>query len=130
MKKNKKLFELVIKEAINLKKYATKKQLSKLNIKTLDPDQTDLCIYGQMTGDCNSAEAQKLIIQCCDRVYSTRNAVSDILKKAKLSGKPEEIFGRRIYKYISPIEAFIYRYPEYNGELIQFLKGKREELKF
>lgn len=130
MRKNKKLFELVIKEATDLKKYATKKQLSRLNIKTLNPDHTDLCIYGQMTGNCNSPEAQELILRCCERVYSTKNLDSYLIEKARLSGKPVIVTTTRIYRYMSPIEIFISRYPKYNDELIQFLKGKREELKF
>lgn len=46
-----KLKKLVVKEALNLIKYATKQEIRNLNLKTLDVCDSYKCIYGQLTGD-------------------------------------------------------------------------------
>lgn len=52
--------KLVRKEIISLKKKATSEELCKLNFSTLAPSNTEKCIYGQMTGDCDSDRAREL----------------------------------------------------------------------
>lgn len=64
MDKNKELKRAVLKEVEALKKHATPEQISRLNLFEIDPMSTTNCIYGQMTGDCFSEEAGKLVRLC------------------------------------------------------------------
>lgn len=126
------LNDLVIKEAKNLKKFAYKYELEKLNFDTLNPSSSSNCIYGQMTGSCFNARANKLILKCATRVLSTQNS-PNILENAKLNGEPTLIpeGENRLYTYISPIEKFIYLNTETNNQiLIDFLQDKTKTLKF
>jgi len=125
---------LVIQEAKNLKRYATKNELSYLDFDNLKPDNKGGCIYGQMTGNCFSRRAEDLIIRCAPRVYKI-NSVGQTpalygLINNRLNGKPS--YEKARYTYFSPIEVFIYnnRNKENNKRLIDYLKDKNNNLKF
>lgn len=123
--------ELATGEAKKLKKFATKDEIDNLNLKQLDPADISRCIYGQMTGDCNSRRAQELIGKCCTQVYDTALVSKNYDINAQLNGKPFEIPGERHTHYQSPIEMLIY---DSNGgfsarkKIIAFLKGETETL--
>lgn len=55
------LKQLVVQEATVLKREASIKELMRLDFNSLDPQLTQSCIYGQMTGHCDSTRAQKLM---------------------------------------------------------------------
>lgn len=137
MKRDLVLEELVIEEATNLKKYATKEELSRLDYDNLDGDSKSRCIYGQMTGDCSSYRANELIIKCAQKVYNTTDT-DDRIVKSVLNGKPYKIdkVNERLDFYISPIEKFLYKYKRGYKEstkikkLVNFLQDKTQELKF
>lgn len=138
MKKDLILEELVIKEATNLKKYATKEELAKLKYKDLDGDSVISCIYGQITDSCLSKRSQDLIIKCCEKVYKT-DASDNRIVNAILNGKPKKIkfSHHRLDYYASPIERFlaIYKPDEWTKsikikKLVDFLQDKTQELKF
>lgn len=125
--------KLVIEEATALRKHATKEERSNLNFENLNPDSQRRCIYGQMTGDCFSERAKKLIEKSCRRVYSTNGKFAD----AKLNGSPVgkyratnggRLFGQNT-DYWSPIELFISKATSrMNQKLIQFIKGEIKSL--
>ena len=50
----------VIKELNHIKKHATDEELSKLDIKSLNHESSQYCIYGLMTGFCMSNRALEL----------------------------------------------------------------------
>lgn len=130
MRKITKFPKLVIEEAKNLKKNATKEELENLNFEELDPDWPVKCIYGQMTGSCNSERAVNLIVTCAKRVYHSNCSNGKTLSN-KLNGSP---VGLHRNKYWSPIEVFIINAKyndssEMNNKLIQYLKGERKTLK-
>ncbi len=58
-----KLKKAVVKEALLLRKHATKEEKDKLNIKTISCDIKN-CTYGQMTGSCYSDRAFELLKKC------------------------------------------------------------------
>lgn len=138
MKRDLILEELVIEEATNLKKYATKEELNKLNYETLNGGSVVNCIYGQMTDNCLSQRSQNLIIKCCKKVYKIVNE-NNRIKTSILNGKPKKLkvsFDRLDY-YTSPIEKFLDLYkPDIFTKstkvkkLIDFLQDKTQELKF
>ena len=57
----------VVAEAIALKKNATPEEIGRLDFDTLRPENKERCIYGQMTGDCDSLRAIDLISLCAKR---------------------------------------------------------------
>lgn len=139
MKRDQVLLNLVVEEAVNLKKYATKKELSKLDYTHLAGNHPDNCIYGQLTGSCNSARAYRLIRKCCDKVYKEEESADIILLGKNLNGKPKKLEcpSSRLDYYSSPIENFLIRYKKeyidssiFAKKLIKFLKGEIDELKF
>ena len=127
--------ELVKTEASNLRRKATKDEIGNLDFYYLDSSNVTACIYGQMTGDCFSERANKLIVSCAERVYrfsskSGKDFNTDVLEKNKINGKPT-LEGRD--HYFSPIEVFIHnkknRDNGNNERLVKYLemvKGNRE----
>ena len=116
MKKDLKLEELVIEEATNLKKYATKEELDKLDYATLKEDDIFHCVYGQMTGMCYGYRATQLIDKCINFKYQ------------HLHKNNEPIISKRDINngYYSPIERFLiaYKGSEKIKKLIDFLKDE------
>ena len=123
------LSKLAKKEARELKKKATREELDQLDFRSLGPASASRCIYGQMTGDCFSDRASRLIHQCAERVYDVREKG---MAHAALNGKPKE--DRQMFRYYSPIEIFIHnmqnRENGNNEILVDYLKGKTKTLKF
>ena len=129
------LEKLVLNEAENLKKYATKSEISNLDFETLDPEKTHECIYGQMTGSCFSERSLDLIVLCSKRVYDRElnykmRPADPVCAGLKLNGKPvRERRGQfKEGTFFSPIEVFISKHPEKSAELISFIKGETDNL--
>lgn len=101
--------------------HATKEERSNLNIKEFYPSLPDSCIYGLLTGNCDSDRSKDLMKLCnIDRTWnyslipiSFNNFITDFT-----------------YKYIlnksncSPIEACVVskNYSKYNENLINYLR--------
>ena len=96
----KKLDILVQNEIINLKKHATKSELSRLNINTFNGHSGDNCIYGQMTHYCFNNRASELIKACCDKIYIPGRYTPD--NHLGLNGSPKDLPRN---KFWSPIEV-------------------------
>ncbi len=62
-------------ELINLKNNATIEEIEMLDKSTFNSSLTKECIYGQMTGNCNSDRAKEL----CPKVFSVFDIESDLL---------------------------------------------------
>lgn len=62
---NQEFFKRTLEEITNLKQYATKEEINKLDFTDLNPNLRYSCIYGQMTGNCWSPRALELITLCC-----------------------------------------------------------------
>jgi hypothetical protein len=127
-----KLAKLVVKEATKLRKEVTESELGNLSIhlSNLNPDNPSRCIYGQMTGNCFSKRANKLIVKCAERVYSIdEERGGSLFDDAKLNGKPKKT-KRRHGKYFSPIEMYIYLSNSKKGKkaLLQYIKGIKDTL--
>ena len=120
--------QLVIEEATKLKKHATQEELNELDFNSLNPGRIDLCVYGQMTGNCHTKRAEELMRTCCKRVYNTD---AGSVRNCSVNGSPEN--KRRDY-FWSPIEVFIDQYRNQkngnNEQLIKFLKGEIDVLNF
>lgn len=111
------LKEDVRKEAEALRVHATKEERERLGIEQLDPSDVRLCIYGLMTGECDSARATKLIKKCARVLIDGACDLDDIKLAAEFKN----------YHW-SPIEFYI-TYPEAkNANLIAYLRGETETL--
>lgn len=121
--------QLVIEEATNLRKYATKAELKRLNIKYLNSGDTTKCIYGQITGHCFNYRAEQLIKNCASRVYD--NLRNTPIYQSKIKAPVKYLIRGCFW---SPIEVFIDQpRNQKNGNnelLIKFLKGETQELNF
>ena len=74
----KRLAELVKEEAKNLRINATAEELNNLTDTILSPDSPTKCLYGLMTGSCESSRAIKLINICCSvRIKNFKGIMSD-----------------------------------------------------
>lgn len=119
----KQLTELVRQEAANLKKFAYKKELKNLDFNELNPLEYSRCIYGQMTGHCNSPRAIKLIRQCAEKVIESVGPVS---QSNEINGSPKNL---KRYMFWSPIEVFVtHAIEKKNKALIDYLKGETKTL--
>lgn len=112
------LKRLVIEEATNLKEYATKKELERLDFNYLDPNTPHRCIYGQITGNCFNERAIELLNKCTNP-YS---------RGLFLPSKSTELDFDTISRDFSPIELYISLGLSNKRILIDFLKGDLETL--
>jgi hypothetical protein len=121
-----KLKPLVRREAEKLKGFATKEELSRLSLESLDSDDVRYCIYGQITGHCASARAVELL-NLCAKPYS--------LGLLKYEPTRKRVFKRKDCYFVpldptySAIEFFIcHADKEALAALIAYLKGETEIL--
>lgn len=124
------LFDLVEKEAVNLKLHATKEELEKLNLKKFKYWTPKECIYGLLTGSCNSDRASELISKCCSKVYFPDKKPKSMFLYEVLNETPNEIDKHcRTQQFASPIEKWLFISSEENHKkLIEYLKDETIKL--
>lgn len=72
----KELKKAVVKEALLLREYATVEEKKKLCLSILDGRDSGLCVYGQMTGSCNTPRAIQLLKVCAIPYTRSNNYLS------------------------------------------------------
>lgn len=111
----KQFLEDVAKEARALKKHATPEELDKLDFSNLWPNDVTLCVYGQMTGYCDSPRASELIKICANKFF--------------IDSSGDFIYEKEFEEFRwSPLERYITHDDAQNKNLIAFLKGERKDL--
>lgn len=115
----------VIDEIENLKKFATKEELSKLNFPNFNPYWKNSCIYGQMTGDCFNDRANELIILCACMTNSFTYLSEEI---QNVSNTLPRNLGDDIDNFTF-LEHFISKYKYNNEHIIEYLRDEVDELK-
>lgn len=128
----------VKKEAEALRVHATKEELEQLNFNKLFPESIYGCIYGLMTGSCNSKRAVALIESCacryvkdCNLTEVSEAGFARIQRKvngSKVDGFSQERTGNGFIFHYSAIEAYILLPEARNENLIAYLKGETETL--
>lgn len=113
------LKEDVRKEAEALRVHATKEELGRLSIELLNPHHVSKCVYGLMTGACDSDRAIDLISLCAPTMY--KGGDDELLPVGKAAAS-------MIPHYYSPIEGYILEPEARNANLIAFLKGETDNL--
>lgn len=130
-------------EINNIKKYATKAEINRLDFENLNPDSKYKCIYGQMTGICTSPRASELIFKSCARYISPGDDYiktdSFIKLKSQINGKTipdiknnkQFLNTRREFgeiQHFSSLESYIMLPKAKNKNIISYLKGETKKL--
>ena len=129
----------VLADATALKQHATAGELAKLNAALLDPYHYRQCIYGQMTGDCYSPRAARLIFDCCPRYIDVKKRVTsgtvltldDVVKAPRSEQMTESLGELEDYRdgiggFHSAIENYLWCQDANISGLIAFLKGEAD----
>jgi hypothetical protein len=111
------LKEDVRKEAEALRVHATSEELGRLDFEKLRPDNVTMCIYGQMTGNCDSPRATELITTCTRTYIESTSSLNDMELNKTFAD----------FRW-SPIEFYILQRGSKNANLIAYLKGETETL--
>lgn len=135
MKKIKDFLKEVEHEILMLKKHATKSEIEALNIEKFDYRRPTQCIYGQMTGNCESYRAKALMDKACIRVLHLAGYGVEDIDNVKISDDSFNINGeytgqtwlsrssqRRDYTYLSALEGYICTKNAKNKHIFEFLK--------
>jgi len=115
--RRKEFLDMVLEEATHLRNNATDEEKSNLDFSTLATTNIHNCIYGQMTGHCFSKRAKELFAKKFDKL----GCETDTFRKKSFEPVVDEGF--------SPIEVYITIKGSKNRSLINYIKGKTNELK-
>ncbi|PHN06964.1 hypothetical protein [Flavilitoribacter nigricans] len=99
--------ESVIREIKALREHATAEEKERLDWHEFHPSSDENCIYGLMTGHCDSIRAKEL---------------------AEIAGNKKEIHPSGWVYKVSPLEVFIHDYDDFNFEILQYIKGEIDVL--
>jgi hypothetical protein len=140
----KQFIEDVKKEARALKKTATVEEIDSLDFQHFNPESPSGCIYGQMTGNCRSKRASELIFNCCkryvdmppdDHAYALPtnfDEMKECINGEKIPGvkSAHDLYEKRddTIWHFSSIEAYIMMPDAKSANLIDYLKGTRNDL--
>lgn len=116
MKKSKFIKEVLI-ELEGIKARATKEEINRLNF---DHRKPAYCIYGQMTGTCNSDRAIEIYGKNYEEISREYNEDLVIFDKQDFS---KGNWFTALEKYLFMVEAPVHE------EIIKFLKGEVETIK-
>jgi len=111
----------VTKEIINIKKNASKEALSKLDFETLNPKNSNHCIYGQMYDHCRTSNAVRIIKKCCSEVVAPMSSINSSNILFDVGFIKATKYG--YLSYVSMLEKYIAIYPKQNKQIINYLKG-------
>ncbi len=138
-----------------LKKHATPAEIDKLDRELVDYSHINNCIYGLMTGSCESPRARVLLDQCAqvsvhsrsedgsegrgsealeDFVFnntfsSFKHLITEEYKEDIVDQDSEEGDFERTYVYISGVETYIGMKDAKVSHLVRYLRGLDKELK-
>lgn len=107
-------------EIETIKARATKEEIDRLDLQTFHPSRTSNCIYGQMTGDCDSERAVELMAKKYEDIGALGSQSFTDLKKW---GHFEE------NENFTPLEVYITMKGAKPENVIAYLKGEAETLK-
>lgn len=126
-----------------LKIHATKRELNKLNFQEFSPNNREECIYGQISGQCNSERAKELMDKCCIKAINFFNNprpisfLGGIYTFKKISNFTTDYDSKviwdssnqiRDYYYLSALECYIGLKGSNNKDIFDYLTGKTEIL--
>jgi hypothetical protein len=110
-------------EIKRIKRRATEDEINKLNFKGFKHWHADNCIYGQMTGVCNSKRAIEIMPKKYDRItadYDRMNSLNKAAFEHQDFNKGDSITALEKYLYMCNKPT--------HKHIIDFLKGKTDTL--
>lgn len=111
----------VIEESTKLRQNARPSERARLNYFELSPQNTFLCIYGQMTGNCFSRRSS-VLLELCAVPYSSSLERS---RNPNLDSFPKFRYARDTF---SAIEFYIVQPKAKNKKLVEFIRGEINDL--
>ena len=134
----KQFLDEITQEIENIKKFATDKEKQKLDFDTFNADIPSFCVYGQLTGDCESDRAIKLIRKCCKRYFNFSKYGLNVEDEFTFKDIKESVNGDKMpdnfkikyrnYEYHSLLEGFIKLKNANNKNILSYIKGKTTKL--
>lgn len=125
-----------------LKKHTTLEERSKLNFENFDPTTKMGCVYGQMTGSCDTFRARELMGLCCRKELNVSNAqleystfdevkplLTGITKSYRGTTWDSGVWHRRSYDYLSALEAYIFIRDTNRSHVLEYLMDKTNTIK-
>lgn len=115
--------QMVLQEADHLREHATDEEKGKLDFSKLQITEAQHCIYGQMTGVCDSLRAFELYGKLFDGHGGGYETFSQLLHDGVFNPADEKEFA------LTPIEVYITMKGSKNKSLISYIKGEINEWK-
>lgn len=125
-----------------LREHTTEAEKSKLDFHLFNPHFKSKCIYGQLTGSCESVRAKELMDKCCIKVMNLKESyflayspsVDD--ERFVINGKYDgQTWGNyfdglfiRSYSYMSALEAYIFTDNCDAKDVMDYIKGEIDNL--
>ena len=113
--------QMVLEEANHLRKHATDEEKSNLDFDNLDILSPRYCIYGKMTGNCDSNRAIELYKKTLGGVQEEFKSFSEYKDHGTFEGSH--------YQFRTPIEIYITIEGSKNEQLIKYIKGEIDSFK-
>jgi hypothetical protein len=117
----KEFVQMVVDEINTIKKRATKKEIAKLNSKIVDPLHSENCIYGQMTGHCDSKRAKELYKKTFENVQLRPSFNSKVPFNKQVFSAGEKFSA--LEKYLFMVDKKVHKH------IVSYLKGTTRTLK-
>lgn len=127
MKKKDFLLE-VKKELDYIKLHATDEEKSKLDFSTFDHSFGTNCIYGQMTGKCDSRRARELYTKTFNRIGGQNFSINPRLKFNEMLMVGGDGY-TALEKYLFLVATPNDNKSKKHKEIIDYIKGNLEEIK-
>ena len=118
--KKKEFLEMVMTEIETIKERATPEEIGKLDFESLRVQTPKLCIYGQMTGHCQSERANEI----SHKVFA-HIAIDENFNQLSFTKWEKHVSG----KHVTSLEVYITMKGAKNKQVIQYLKGEINTLK-
>lgn len=146
--KREKFLHDVMFEIEALKANAIPEEIERLNLSNFDPTHSERCIYGQMTGRCDTIRAHELMNESCIRLVDTKS--SNLITQPQFLGPAHsnklpiesdkfvvngeydknKIWPGRVrsYAYLSALEGYILTENANIEGVMAFLKGETDSM--
>jgi len=113
-------------EATHIRENATNEEINKLDFDYLDPEHVEHCIYGQMTGKCDSERARELTPKSF-RSTPALGYKESFTKWDKFRRQPTRSFGK--FVGFTHLEVYIMLKGAKTEELLKYIKGVNKTFK-
>jgi hypothetical protein len=110
-----KLSEMALKEVKHIKKVATQEEIARLDFTTFKHDSVHTCIYGQMTGYCDSERARGIARRSLNTYWENGMIILENISDSQ--------------ERYTPLELYLYICGKYaQKRIIKFLKGEQKSI--